>query len=72
MKAEALVVIPKVETDGAKVEVLPLVQCRNCAYANLETVVDHQDYFCCTINRACHFGHWFCADGKRSKSEVFR
>lgn len=70
MKAEALVVIPKVETDGAKVEVLPLVQCRNCVYANLESVMDHQDYFYCAINRGCHYGSWFCADGKmRKKSE---
>ena len=69
MEAEAFVLIPKSKNKGAEVtiEVLPIIQCKDCACRD-------DPYSFVTEYLPCKFfqtpDNWFCASGRKKRSLV--
>ena len=69
MEAEAFVMIPKAKNKGTEVtiEILPLVQCKDCTHGEKVNAV-----YLCGKPRGfgnAHEPDWFCADGVRKERE---
>lgn len=68
MKAEAFVCIPHVKDKGTAVdvEILPLVQCKDCKHCYVDG--ENVRFNVCELDHnKVQSGDWFCADGERKE-----